>query len=114
MHTRSVVTDHFGLLNEEEKKDWIADGPRVIKLMRTMTDDVVKLTADIRRAYRTKPISWMKATFEPRLKSFRDQSKWFTNQLRRHPAVIYRPEFIEMELVVKTLLALLVKVQTNA
>jgi 2'-5' RNA ligase len=101
-------------LSEEAKKDWIADGPRVLKLMRSRTEDLLKLMADIRRAYRTKPIAWIKSAFEPRLTVYRDQSKWFADQIRRHPMATYQPEFEELRVVVKELSALLEKVRTNA
>jgi 2'-5' RNA ligase len=113
-HTRSAAAARFACLSETERKDWIADGPRVVKLMRTRSDDLLKLMAEIRRAYRTKPIAWITEAFEPRLTLFRDQAKWFADQLRRHPMATYQPEFEELRVVVEEFMKLLIKVRTNA
>jgi hypothetical protein len=65
--------------------------------MRAVTRRILALMTDLRRAYRTKPYSWIVENFDPRMKVFRDQSQWIGGQLRPHSsAVVAEPEFSEL------------------
>jgi hypothetical protein len=80
--------------------------------MRSVTRRLLSLLADLRRAYRTKPYSWIAENFESRLKVFREQGEWIGAQLRPHSsAVIAQPEFAELAVALESCIEMCNKVR---
>lgn len=97
------------------QRAWDADGPRVLYIIRAVTRRLAALMVDLRRAYRTKPYSWIAETFDSRLKVFRDQAKWIGDQLQPHEiAVKGLPEYHELIVALQSCVVLIEKVRSKA
>ena len=97
------------------QRAWDADGPRVLYIIRAVTRRLTALMVDLRRAYRTKPYSWIAETFDSRLKVFRDQAKWIGDQLLPHEiAVKGSPEYHELIVALQSCVVLIEKVRSKA
>ncbi len=110
--TRLAAARKKSQLDEAKRRSWDSDGPRVLYIMRSVTRRLLSLLSDLRRAYRTKPYSWIAENFESRLKVFREQGEWIGAQLRPHStAVIAQPEFAELAVALESCIEMCNKVR---
>jgi hypothetical protein len=110
--TRLAAARKKSRIDEATRRFWDSDGPRVLYIMRSVTRRLLSLLSDLRRAYRTKPYSWIAENFESRLKVFREQGEWIGAQLRPHStAVIAQLEFAELAVALESCIEMCNKVR---